>query len=106
MTFASQWVGQAAKLSLNPIPVSGPFDLTDVDVIKFPKSHKGNQNTVVFMDYLTKWLEVWLEVFLHLTRPFSLLDYLLSWLSVAMGLRLDRRTAFLSKMMCEVVRHA
>ena len=34
-----------------------------VDVIKFPKSQKGNQYTVVFMDYLTKWLEVWLEVF-------------------------------------------
>ena len=34
-----------------------------VDVTKFPKSQKGNQYTVVFMDYLTKWLEVWLEVF-------------------------------------------
>ena len=63
VTCASQRVGQAAKPPLNPIPVSSPFDLIGVDVMKFPKSHKGNQYTVVFLDHLTKWLEVWLEVF-------------------------------------------
>ena len=58
MTCASRRVGQAAKPPLNPISVSGPFNLVGVDVIKFPKSQKGNQYTVVFMDYLTKWPEV------------------------------------------------
>ena len=29
-----------------------------VDVIHFPKSHTGNQYGVVFIDYLTKWPEV------------------------------------------------
>lgn len=29
-----------------------------VDVIQFPKSNSGNQYAVVFVDYLTKWPEV------------------------------------------------
>ena len=43
---------------LTPISVSGPFDRVGIDVIKFPRSTKGNQYAVVFMDYLTKWPEV------------------------------------------------
>ena len=37
---ASRWVAQATKPPLNSIPVSGPFDLVGVGVIKFPKSQK------------------------------------------------------------------
>jgi hypothetical protein len=48
-----------------------------VDVIQFPKSSRGNQYAVVFVDYLTKWPEV-----------FALLS--------------DRGAAFLSKVMKEV----
>ena len=36
----------------------GPFDKIGVDVIKFSCSARGNQCAVVFMDYLTKWPEV------------------------------------------------
>ena len=43
---------------LTPIPVSGPFDRVGVDVIQFPKSNSGNRYAIVFVDYLTKWLEV------------------------------------------------
>jgi len=49
---ASCHVGKAIK------PVNGPFDRVGVDVIKFPRSSKGNTYALVFMDYLTKWLEV------------------------------------------------
>ena len=44
---------------LTPIVVNGPFDRVGVDVIQFPQSHSGNQYAVVFMDYLTKWPEVY-----------------------------------------------
>ena len=42
---------------LTPIPVAGPFDRIGVDVLHFPKSVRGNQYVVVFLDYLTKWPE-------------------------------------------------
>ena len=43
---------------LTPITVYGPFHQVGVDVIQFPKSHTGIQYGVVFVDYLTKWPEV------------------------------------------------
>ena len=43
---------------IKPIPVAGAFDRVGVDVIKFPKSKNGKHYAVVFMDYLTKWPEV------------------------------------------------
>ena len=51
--------GRAVHSPLTPIPVNGPFDRVGVDVIKFPISRQGNQYAVVFMDYLTKWPEVY-----------------------------------------------
>ena len=50
---------QAVKPLLSPIPVSGPFDCVGVDVVQLPMSAGGNRYTVVFMDYLTKWPEVY-----------------------------------------------
>ena len=83
VTCASRRVGQAAKPPLNPIPVSGPFDLVGADVIKFPKSQKGNRYAVVFMDYGPKCS-------LPMTRLLSLsLDYLSSMLLAAMEFQLD-----------------
>ena len=43
---------------LVPIPVNGPFDRVGVDIIQFPRSQSGKKYAVVFMDYLTKWPEV------------------------------------------------
>lgn len=42
----------------HPIPVAGPFDQLGVDIIQFPTSWDGNQYAVIFVDYLTKWPEV------------------------------------------------
>ena len=50
--------GRTVRPPLSPIPVSGPFDRVGVDIIQFQRSNAGNQYAVVFMDYLTKWLEV------------------------------------------------
>ena len=58
LTSATRRVGRKAKPPLTPIPVGGPFDRIGVDVIQFPASFDGNQYAVVFVDYLTKWPEV------------------------------------------------
>ena len=55
---ASRHIGKAQKPPLSPIPVTGPFDCLGVDIIQFPCSYDGNKYAIVFMDYLTKWPEV------------------------------------------------
>ena len=42
---------------LHPMPVGGPFHRLGVDVLQLPLTRNGNQYTVVFADYLTKWIE-------------------------------------------------
>lgn len=49
---ATRRPGRALKPLLMPISASGAFDWVGVDVIKFPKSAKGNQYAVVLIDYL------------------------------------------------------
>ena len=43
---------------LTPIPVGGPFARLGVDVLKLPKTRSGKQYAIVFVDFLTKWPEV------------------------------------------------
>ena len=42
----------------DPSLLWGPFYQLGVDVIKFPTSNTRKKYAVVFMDYLTKWPEV------------------------------------------------
>lgn len=58
LTCASRRVGRPEKPPLTPIPVAGPFDKLGVDVLQLPTSYDGHKYAVVFVDYLTKWLEV------------------------------------------------
>ena len=46
------------KLPLAPIPVGGPFHRATVDILQLPLAADGNRHVAVFMDYLTKWPEV------------------------------------------------
>ena len=55
---ATHNAGRIPHPPLTPIPVTRPFDRVGVDVVQFPKSLDRNQYAVVFMDYLTKWPEV------------------------------------------------
>ena len=57
ITCATRLPGRAPKPPLVPTPVGGPFDRIGVDVIQFPKSKRGNRYAVVFVNYLTKWVE-------------------------------------------------
>ena len=92
---------------LTPIPVSGPFDRVGMDVIQFLKSHSGNQYAVVFVDYLTKWLEVFATSDqTALTIAHLFVQQIVSRHGVPTELLSDRGTAFLSKLMqaiCEVM---
>ena len=55
---ATRHVGRALKPLLTSIPVEGPFDRIGVGVVELPVSKKGYKYAVAFMDYLTKWPEV------------------------------------------------
>ena len=50
--------GRRQRPKLQPIPVGGPFHTVGVDVLQLPRSLEGNQYAIVFVDYLTKWPEV------------------------------------------------
>jgi len=55
---ATHQPSKATHTPLNPIPVEGPFHRMGVNVIQYHKSQSGNQYAVVFIDYLTKWPEI------------------------------------------------
>ena len=100
---ASRRVGHMVKPPLTPIPVSGPFDRVGVDVIQFPKSYDGNQYAIVFMDYLTKWPEVYPvpDQTAH-TIARTLVEGIISRHGVPTELLSDRGRNFLSDLMREV----
>ena len=50
-------VGRATRPPLQPVPVGGPFHCVGVDIVKLPLTYDGNQYVIVFIDYLTKWVE-------------------------------------------------
>ena len=100
---ASRHVGKPIKPPLTPIPVKGPFDRIGVDVIKFPRSARGNKYAVVFMDYLTKWPEVFAtRDQTSLTIAELLVEKVISRHGVPAELLSDRGQAFLSRLMVDV----
>ena len=50
--------GRRLHPKLCPIPVGCPFERVAVDVLTLPQTEEGNRFAVVFVDYLTKWPEV------------------------------------------------
>ena len=104
---ASRRVGNPARPPLSPIPVAGPFDRVGVDVVQFPKSRSGNKYAVVFVDYLTKWPEVFPtadQTALTIAQLF--VTKIISRHGVPGELLSDRGAAFLSHLMqnvCELM---
>ena len=104
LTCAIRQPGRAVKPVLTPIPVSGPFDRVGVDVIHFPKSTSGNSYAVVFVDYLTKWPEVFATPDqTTLTIAKLLVEQIIPRHGVPKELLSNRGPAFLSKVMCGCV---
>jgi len=100
---ASHHVGKPIKPPLTPIPVKGLLDRVGVDVIQFPCSSKGKKYAVVFMDYLTKWPEVFATSDqTSLTIAELLVKNVISHYGEPAKLLSDRQTAFLSKLMINV----
>ena len=100
---ASRNVGKPIRPFLTPIPVGGPFDRLGVDIIKFPTSASGKKYAVVFMDYLTKWPEVFATSDQTSSTIAELLvEHIITRHGVPSELLSDRGTAFLSKLMLEV----
>ena len=105
LTCATYGRGQTVHSPLTPIPVSGPFDRVGIDVIKFPRSTKGNQYAVVFMDYLTKWPEVFAvadQTAATIAR--LLVEEIVSRHGVPTEILSDRGKSFLSSLMKEIVK--
>ena len=102
---ATHSTGRAVRPPLTPIPVAGPFDRVGVDVIQFPRSHHGNQYAVVFVDYLTKWPEVFaVPDQTAATIAKLLVGEIVSRHGVPAEILSDRGRAFLSGLMKEVER--
>ena len=103
LTCATRHVGRVIRPPLVPIPVSGPFDRLGVDVVQFPKSKRGNKYAIVFIDYLTKWVEVFPTADQSaLTIAHLLVEEIISRHGVPKELLSDRGAAFLSKLMNEI----
>ncbi len=103
LTCATRRIGRQEKPPLVPIPVAGPFDRVGVDVLQLPTSYEGNQYAVVFVDYLTKWPEVFpTKDQTTLTIARLLVEHVISRHGVPADLLSDRGTPFLSKLMQEV----
>ena len=52
------WDRTCCSPPLQSIPVNGPFHTVGVDIVQLPLTQAGNKYAVIFIDYLTKWVEV------------------------------------------------
>ena len=50
--------GCRQKVPLQSISVSYPFERVGVDIMQMPQTEHRNRHVIVFMDYLTKFVEV------------------------------------------------
>ena len=100
---ASRQVGKSIRPPLVPLPVEGAFDQVGVDVIQFVQSHTGNQYVVVFIDYLTKWVEAFpTKDQTALTIAKLLVEQVISRHGVPRELLSDRGAAFLSSLLKDI----
>ena len=95
--------GRQKRPPLQPIPIGWPFHRIGVDVLQLPLSFDGNKYAVVFMDYFTKWPEVFAVPDQQATTIARLLvEEVVARHGVPELLLSDRGPNFLSELTCEV----
>lgn len=103
LQYATRSVGKPARPPLTPTLVGGPFDRVGVDVLNLPKTSRGNCYAIVFMDYLTKWPEVFAtDNQTALTVAKLLVEEVISQHGVPRQLLSDRGPSFLSRLLLGV----
>lgn len=91
------------KPPLTPIPVAGAFNRVGVDVLQLPRTKRGNRYAVVFVDYFTKWPEVFPTTDqTSATIAKLLVEEIISRHGVPSQILSDRGKAFLSGLMKDV----
>jgi hypothetical protein len=103
LTCVTHQPGLKVKPPLTLIPVGGAFDRVGVDILQLPKTSRGNRYAVVFVDYLTKWPEVF-AVANQSSVAFAklLVEEVVSRHGVPSEILSDRGRDFLSGLMKEV----
>ena len=100
---AYQGCGQRLKPALQSIPVGAPFDRVGVDIMEMPRTMNGNRYVVVFVEYLTKWVEAYaVEDQTSLTIARLLVDSVVCRHGVSGQLLSDRGQNLLSNLLLEV----
>ena len=95
--------GRCHKAPLRPIPVSGPFDRVGVDIMEIPQTERGNRYVIVFIDYLTMWVEAYAtEDQTSETIARLLVDNVMCRHGVPGGLLSDRGANLLSRLFTDV----
>ena len=51
--------GRRTRPPLRSIPVGAPFERIGVDLMEMPLTARGSRYVIVFLDYLTKWVEAY-----------------------------------------------
>ena len=103
VTCATRRVGRAIRPPLIPLPVAGAFNRIGVDIIQFVLLKQGNKYAVVFIDYLTKWVEAFtVPDQTALTIAKLLVEQVITWHGVPQELLLDRGANFLSTLIQQV----
>ena len=88
---------------LQPIPVGGPFHRVAVDVLQLPLTTSGNKYVLVFMDYLTKWVEAFPMVDQKADTIAKLfIEHVICRHGIPEELLSDRGTNFLSDLVCDI----
>ena len=99
----NHFLGYATHAPLILIPIGGPFERVGVDVIQFPLSKDGNRYSVVFVDFLIKWPEVFtIPDQSSVTIARLLVENIVSRHGVPTEVLSDRDCAILSSLMKEV----
>lgn len=88
---------------LKSIPVKGPFHRVGVDILQLPLTSRSNKYIVVFMDYLTKWVEAFPTPVQETTTIANLLiEYIICQHRVPEEFLSDRGTNFLSDLILKL----